>query len=330
MLDPVAGRSESKSPRPIPSGRRVVAVAWMVAVLGACSPSIDIVDLIEQGRSNDREIAFRARETLDRYVLERRVELFRGALDARSPENRGFALWSLGRIGTPEAMEVLLDQFDPERAFPLAYDLIHGNSTLQPADSRLRIALMVQRIGSPPAAVHRVAVALASDDPIERHTGVQILGLLRDVTATPLLIPLLHDPDGGVESAAAEVLGMLRDPSAVGPLIERAVHPDAASRRTALTALQRFDDPAILEPMLAVFDTESDAGIRFQMINLLGRFEDPRVITALIPELDSDHANLRLVAETRLCELTHRRPGLPVDDWRAWWTGAAAGYQFPP
>ena len=312
------------------AGRRTTAAAWILAAACACGPSIDIVDLIEQSRTQDRVIAFRARETLDRYVLERRVDLFRAALDAERPENRGYALWSLGRIGTPEAMEVVVGQLDPARAFPLAYDLIRGHPTRQPADSRLQIARMLHRIGTPPGAVERAAAALDATEPIERHTGVQILGLLRDATATPLLVPMLHDSDPGVESAAAEALGSLGDPDAVGPLIERAVDPDAASRSSALTALRWFDDPSMLETLLAAHRTEPDARMRYKMVYLLGRFEDSRVIGALIPELESDDSNLRLVADNRLCELTHRRPGLSADDWRDWWGRAAAGYQFPP
>jgi HEAT repeat protein len=311
--------------------RRVLwALAVLVWMVPGCGPRVDILDLMQKTRSNDPEIAARAQDTLDRYVLERRVGLFAGALDAGAAEDRELAIWCLGRIGTPEAVEVLAGQLVRERSFPLHLDPVSGVRHLQPSDSRLQVARILRRLGTPPQAVEIAAASLQAAEDQERLVGIYILGLLMDPAGAPYLLPLADDPAPAVARAAVESLGKLRNPVAIPVLVEKGIDPDSPARQTALNALLRYDDPAIVDPVLEAFANEDDIEVRYLMVSLLGRFPDPRVVTALIPALDSDDDNLRRMAESRLCELTHRPPGLPREDWSRWWEQQRGDYQFPP
>ena len=294
-----------------------------------CGPQIDILDLMSKSKSRDREIAARARDTLDRYVLERRVSLFARALDSGNPEDGAMALWSLGRIGTPEAIAVLVASLAPEKSFPLSMDIVTGSWSIQPEDSRLRIARLLREIGVPPESVAMVRPSLVSPDPEERLVGVYVLSIMRQAEAALDLVPLLRDPDPMVEKASAEALGQLRNPVAIPALIEKSRRQDSAARSNALTALSNFHDPRIPDALLASYVAEADLGLRFKMASLLGKYPDRRVVSALIPDLRSADRNLKRIVENRLCELTHRRPGLSPEDWEAWWKEKGDRFEFP-
>lgn len=294
-----------------------------------CGPPIDILDLMSKSKSRDREIAARARDTLDRYVLERRVSLFERALDSGTPEDRAMALWSLGRIGTPDAVAVLVGSLAQEKSFPLTMDLVKGLWSLQPEDSRLRIARLLREIGVPPGSVAMVRPALVSPDLEERLVGVYVLSIMRQAEAALDLVPLLQDPDPMVVKASVEALGQLRNPVTIPALIEKSLRLDSPARSTALTALSNFHDPRIVDALLASYISEADLGLRFKMASLLGKYPDRRVVSALIPDLRSADRNLKRIVETRLCELTHRRPGLPPEDWESWWKGKGESFEFP-
>jgi HEAT repeat protein len=307
-----------------------LVATFILAGLSSCGPQIDVLDLLDKTRSGDPEIAMRARDTLDRYVLERRVGLFARALDSGDPDHRGMALWCLGRIGTPEAIAVLSEQLAADRSFPLSLDLMTGTFRMQPGDSRLQVARMLRRLGPPAGAVEIIIPSLRDEEEEDRLVAVYALAMLMDPSGAPHLLPMIEDPVDRIARAAVEALGNLRNPVAINALVASAVDPEAPTRRTALTALQRFDDPDILGPVLEAFSGEQDPEILYLMASLLGRFSDPRVVAALIPVLESNDHNLRRVAESRLCELTHRPPGLPADDWSRWWREQGAAFEFPP
>ena len=96
-----------------------------------------------------------------------------------------------------------------------------------------------------------------------------------------------------------------------------------------MNALSNFHDPRIRDALLANYHSEADQGFRFKMASLLGRYPDRRVVSALIPDLRSAHQNLKRIVETRLCELTHRRPGLSPEDWEVWWKEEGERFEFP-
>ena len=88
-----------------------------------------------------------------------------------------------------------------------------------------------------PELFRRVLVA---PDSVVRRIGVTAAGRIGDLRATPLVIPLVSDPDSTVRVAAAFALGLLRDTAAVQPLMDR------------LTGVPALDVPAALEALTAL------------------------------------------------------------------------------
>ncbi|HUF35839.1 MAG TPA: HEAT repeat domain-containing protein, partial [Gemmatimonadales bacterium] len=92
--------------------------------------------------------------------------------------------------------------------------------------------------------------ALVAPDSLVRRMAAVSAGRIGDYRATPLLLPLLGDPDSTVRIAAAFGLGLLRDTAAVRPLMDRLTgFPalDATSAAETLTALAKIGGPAVGE-----------------------------------------------------------------------------------
>jgi cyclophilin family peptidyl-prolyl cis-trans isomerase/HEAT repeat protein len=84
---------------------------------------------------------------------------------------------------------------------------------------------------------------LVASDSLVRRTAVLAAGRIGDLQATPLVLPLLADPDSTVRAAAAFALGLLRDTAAVRPLTDRLTGLpalDATSAAEAMTALAKI------------------------------------------------------------------------------------------
>jgi hypothetical protein len=67
--------------------------------------------------------------------------------------------------------------------------------------------------------------SLVAPDSLVRRTAALSAGRVGDPRATPLVVPLLADPDTTCGVAAAFALGLLRDTAAIQPLIERPSAP---------------------------------------------------------------------------------------------------------
>ncbi len=89
--------------------------------------------------------------------------------------------------------------------------------------------------------------ALVSPDSLVRRMAATSAGRIGDLRATPLVLPLLEDPDSTVRAAAAFGLGLLRDTAAARPLMDRLTGLpalDATSAAEAVTALAKIGGPA--------------------------------------------------------------------------------------
>ncbi|HEX6105397.1 MAG TPA: peptidylprolyl isomerase [Gemmatimonadales bacterium] len=85
--------------------------------------------------------------------------------------------------------------------------------------------------------------ALVSPDSLVRRMGAMSAGRIGDLRATPLVMPLLGDPDSTVRVAAAFALGLLRDTAAARPLMDRLTGLpalEATSAAEAVTALAKI------------------------------------------------------------------------------------------
>lgn len=311
-------------------GRWSILAAVLVAGIGAhCAPQVDIHGLFAKASSSNPRIAAEAQDKINQLILERRVDLFQAVLENSDDDLRGLALIFLGRIGTPEAVDVLSGYLVAETRFQVSRDPITALRQGNPIDSRFLVARLLNLLGPPDGAVERVLPSLDSSDHEEKVAAILVLGALGEPSAAPYLIPLATDPDPEIEKRAVETLGRLRNPVAVPVLLDRAVEPQSVSRRMALSMLDLYRDPTIPERLLEAFPGVEEPPVRFAMVSLMGRFPDPRVVTTLIGVLDSPDPNVRRMAETRICELTHRPPGKSKSDWERWWKENRQGYRFP-
>jgi cyclophilin family peptidyl-prolyl cis-trans isomerase/HEAT repeat protein len=90
--------------------------------------------------------------------------------------------------------------------------------------------------------------ALVAPDSLVRRTAAMSAGRIGDLRGTPLVLPLLGDPDSTVRVAAAFALGLLRDTAAARPLMDRLTGLPALDHTTAgeaVTALAKIGGPAV-------------------------------------------------------------------------------------
>ena len=88
--------------------------------------------------------------------------------------------------------------------------------------------------------------ALVAPDSLVRRTAATSAGRIGDLRATPLVLPLLGDPDSTVRAAAAFALGLLRDTAAARPIMDRLTGLpalDATTGAEAMTALAKIGGP---------------------------------------------------------------------------------------
>ncbi len=116
---------------------------------------------------------------------------------------------------------------------------------------------------------------LQSDNQNVRVQAALAAGRIGDREAVELLVPLLTDSAGAVQSAAAFALGLLKDPGAVDPLlaIVRSVAPADQSVREieAVTALAKIGGPEGAQAIRLVLESAP-----------LGQAVPPSVSTALL------------------------------------------------
>jgi len=98
---------------------------------------------------------------------------------------------------------------------------------------------------------------LVSPDSLVRRLAATGAGRIGDLRGTPLLLPVLGDPDSTVRVAAAFALGLLRDTAAVQPIIDRLTgFPalDAPTAGEAMTALAKIGGARVGQFLAGVLD----------------------------------------------------------------------------
>ena len=143
------------------------------------------------------------------------------ALRSPSPDTRAVAVELL--VEAPDAARPTLERYlEPE---PLAQDA--GASLWR----ILEAASEDERRAAVAAAVE------ATGDEARQVQAAGVLGTLRDVTATPALIELLHAGEAPARAAAATALGQIQDPRAAQILVTASSDEDAAVSAAARQAL---------------------------------------------------------------------------------------------
>jgi cyclophilin family peptidyl-prolyl cis-trans isomerase/HEAT repeat protein len=100
-----------------------------------------------------------------------------------------------------------------------------------------------------------------SPDPLVRRVAAMSVGRVGDLRGTPLLIPLLQDPDTTVETAAAFALGLIRDSAAVATLISRLSTqpaPSVATGQEIISSLAKIGGRRAAELIAGVLDNTAN------------------------------------------------------------------------
>jgi cyclophilin family peptidyl-prolyl cis-trans isomerase/HEAT repeat protein len=83
---------------------------------------------------------------------------------------------------------------------------------------------------------------------VVRRLAAMAAGRIGDPRATPLLVPILSDPDSTVRVAAAFAMGLTRDPAGAQPLMDRITGLpalDGPTAQEAITALAKIGGPRV-------------------------------------------------------------------------------------
>lgn len=115
------------------------------------------------------------------------------------PAERGLLVSELWEIGTPEAVEILRQQFHIERDTDVKADIITGLVGEQKLETReVRFGIL--------------ASALAPTQPADvRLVALELAGEFEDARAVALLQNLLQDRDEEVREAAQDAIELLRE-----------------------------------------------------------------------------------------------------------------------
>jgi cyclophilin family peptidyl-prolyl cis-trans isomerase/HEAT repeat protein len=154
--------------------------------------------------------------------------------------------------------------------------------------------------------------ALVAPDSLVRRTAALGAGRIGDPRATPLVAPLLADPDTTVRVAAAFALGLLRDSAAVAPLIDRLIGLpglDATTAAEAITALAKIGGPrageffaGVLGGKVALSQDDRTPAL-FQILAESWRLGPDAPVTGLLPYMDDTMPSPRLRAVYSLARL---------------------------
>jgi HEAT repeat protein len=238
-----------------------------------------------------RYVAFIRGAEADRIVacLEQQgiVDKVVAALSARSEWDRARAAEVLGRLRVAKAVPALIATMDDDseevrtvvaRSLALIGDVdavpALARALLDP--SRWTLSLVAENLlfmGS--KAVPPLLEFVRGGDHNVRVAAVQILGEIRDPSATPLLCEiLLEDQNLNLRARAAAALGQLAGPAAVAALLEALNDPRWQVRAQAAKALGAVGDPAAA-PALARAIHDREWWVRVNCAEALARLGAP-------------------------------------------------------
>lgn len=189
---------------------------------------------VEQLRSPRRGRRSDAARRLGRICDPGAVPALRGLLGDKEEEVREAALYALGRIGTLEALEAMLEALE------------RGNRWTQE-----KIAEVIQEAGDESIAV--LVDLLRDPNPARRAFAAEVIGGVAGADEVGYLAEALMDDDLDVRARAADSLGKLRHPSSRPSLLLALEDPQWEVRAQAAKALGRIgeeeDAPRLAEKL---------------------------------------------------------------------------------
>lgn len=209
------------------------------------------------------------------------------------------AIYCLGELGDPRAIQPLIERLDADR------------------DRLAAIGRALAAFGA--QALRPLIYALAHDTDPARRDAAHLLGRYRDPLAASALIAALADQDAGVRAAAAGALAAHADARAVEPLIDALADEDPAVRENAVRALGetalKLGEQRPLEALRAAL-ADPDWGTRqsaAEMLARLGADADGQAQALLRADLRCAEAEIRLGAAWSLLPLIEQMPELRAE-----------------
>ncbi len=236
---------------------------------------------------------------LDEVRARLPVAPLRRELAAREAPHSVYAAHLLGWLAAPEALP----------------DLI---ATLGHDDDALRLSALeaVQRYG--PAAVPALLDALRSPIARLRENATEVLGMVCDASAAPLLAAHLADPDLAVRQAVLRALGTLGGEPAYRGILQALTDP--ATRDTALGVIVQLREPALIDYLRQELYA-GDADAHWAAAYALSLLGDETAVSCLLSAMRLPDDHIRQTAAEALGRVrSHRAVGVLVEalgdgDW---------------
>ncbi len=236
------------------------------------------------------------------------------------------AVFALGEIGDPQAVDTLLDVLDDKeigRSAASSLGCIKGEyvfgKLIKLLDSKNPTtrtnAVAVYEYIQDPAAVPILVRMLNDPVPEVRIEAAYALGHFNESeeiaqTEEPL-INALGDSRVEVQAAAAGSLGRIESKKAIPLLAELIQSKNSTLCRTAIYSLERYKDPEAADALIAALGNEN-SNIRVDIVYSLREIGDIRAVDPLISLLGDENYRVRKGAATALGSLGDRKAVEPL------------------
>jgi HEAT repeat protein len=244
-----------------------------VIALGQANPQM-FKKLRKNLGDEESVVRWQAAYTIGRIGSPEAVELLIHTLNDGESAVRDGAARALGRIGSPEAVEPLTHALDDEES------VVRGGAADALGD-----------IGSP-EAVEPLVRALDGGDIFVRGLAARALGRIGSLEAVEPLIHALGDKDSFVRGWAARALGRIGSPEAVEPLTHALDGGDSFVRRGAAEALGGIGGLEAVGLLIHTLSDE-DSDVRAGAAYTLGSIGSPEAVKPLIRALDDEESVVR-------------------------------------
>ncbi len=203
------------------------------------------------------------------------------------------------------AAEAIISRRSPDAAKFLCCYLSNENIGTRNLAAELLTALGNQAVP---------ALAESVDDPDHdvRKFAVDILGAIRDSSATPVVVKALSDTSLNVVCSAAETLGLLGNPAAVEPLITT-YNNHSEARPQVVEALGKIGDHRALPQLVKALD-DTDPVVVFTAVEAMGNMKSRDVEPYLRKLLTRDDDALQEAVVSSLIKLARATDHSVLED----------------
>ncbi|MCD6412845.1 MAG: HEAT repeat domain-containing protein [Elusimicrobia bacterium] len=207
-------------------------------------------------------------------------------LQSTSVAKRRMAAMQLGRMRNPASVEELMKVLEKDSDFGVRAQAAESLGNLR---NRKATPALIKALGDKNRNV-RAAVIVAfgylrdksaveplmnyyksEDDLGLRISALNVLGVLGDEKALPLMIESLKDKNSRIRTIAAQALGRLRNPKATKPLLEATRDSDKNVRLYAVRSLGEVGNKEVVKDLEKLIEKEKNNSVKIEFARSLGR-----------------------------------------------------------